>query len=98
MGNPLRRLLIGSKKKADLQRLRDPRYTSFAGIVIRGTLEASVRFVLLSGYREKMANIPTRQAFEEMYAGKAPWDIGKPQPAFVAAASKVTGSVLDAGC
>ena len=26
------------------------------------------------------------------------WDIGKPQPAFVEAAERVTGAVLDAGC
>src|SRR4051812_10511794 len=45
-----------------------------------------------------MTNIPTRQTFEEMYAGKAPWDIGKPQPAFVDSASKISGSILDAGC
>src|SRR5206468_8325655 len=45
-----------------------------------------------------MTRVPTRQTFEEMYATKAPWDIGKPQPAFVAAADKVVGSVLDAGC
>jgi cyclopropane fatty-acyl-phospholipid synthase-like methyltransferase len=45
-----------------------------------------------------MASVPNRETFENLYAGKAPWDIGKPQPAFVAAASKVTGSLLDAGC
>jgi cyclopropane fatty-acyl-phospholipid synthase-like methyltransferase len=33
-----------------------------------------------------------------MYAGKAPWDIGKPQPAFVAVSDKVAGSLLDCGC
>jgi cyclopropane fatty-acyl-phospholipid synthase-like methyltransferase len=33
-----------------------------------------------------------------MYAGKAPWDIGKPQPAFVEVADQVTGAILDAGC
>src|SRR5438045_7980563 len=45
-----------------------------------------------------MAVVPNRETFEGLYAGKAPWDIGKPQPAFVAAAGKVIGSVLDAGC
>jgi cyclopropane fatty-acyl-phospholipid synthase-like methyltransferase len=45
-----------------------------------------------------MADIPTRETFESMYSGKAPWDIGKPQPVFVEAADKVRGSVLDAGC
>src|SRR5262245_64861791 len=39
-----------------------------------------------------------RATFEELYAGKAPWDIGKPQPVFAALAERVTGSVLDAGC
>jgi 2-polyprenyl-3-methyl-5-hydroxy-6-metoxy-1,4-benzoquinol methylase len=33
-----------------------------------------------------------------MYAGKAPWDIARPQRAFVEAADRVTGAVLDAGC
>jgi 2-polyprenyl-3-methyl-5-hydroxy-6-metoxy-1,4-benzoquinol methylase len=45
-----------------------------------------------------MTNIPNRETFENAYAGKAPWDIGKPQPAFVAIANNVTGSILDAGC
>src|SRR5262249_12280202 len=39
-----------------------------------------------------------RATFEELYAGPAPWDIGKPQPAFVAIAGRVTSPVLDAGC
>ena len=39
-----------------------------------------------------------RATFEDFYAGKAPWDIGKPQPRFVAIADEVTGPVLDAGC
>jgi cyclopropane fatty-acyl-phospholipid synthase-like methyltransferase len=39
-----------------------------------------------------------RTRFEGFYAGKPPWDIGKPQPAFVAVADRVTGPVLDAGC
>jgi cyclopropane fatty-acyl-phospholipid synthase-like methyltransferase len=42
--------------------------------------------------------IPDRSTFADLYAGKAPWDIGKPQPNFVAAADQITGSVLDAGC
>jgi len=41
---------------------------------------------------------PDRSNFESLYAGQAPWDIGKPQPALVAAAERITGSVLDAGC
>lgn len=39
-----------------------------------------------------------RERFEEAYAGNAPWDIGKPQPLFVAAAHRIAGSLLDAGC
>jgi SAM-dependent methyltransferase len=39
-----------------------------------------------------------RATFDNLYAGKAPWDIGKPQRCFVAIADQVTGSVLDAGC
>jgi cyclopropane fatty-acyl-phospholipid synthase-like methyltransferase len=45
-----------------------------------------------------MSNVPNRETFESLYAGKAPWDIGKPQPAFVEVAGQVTGAVLDAGC
>jgi cyclopropane fatty-acyl-phospholipid synthase-like methyltransferase len=39
-----------------------------------------------------------RDTFEEIYAGPAPWDIHKPQRAFVAIADRVTSPVLDAGC
>ena len=39
-----------------------------------------------------------RATFEEFYAGPAPWDIDKPQAAFVAAANRITGPILDAGC
>jgi cyclopropane fatty-acyl-phospholipid synthase-like methyltransferase len=39
-----------------------------------------------------------RAAFEGLYAGPAPWDIGKPQAPFVAIADRVTSPVLDAGC
>src|SRR5213080_5531167 len=45
-----------------------------------------------------MSNLPDRAAFESFYAGKAPWDIGKPQGPFVAVADRVTSPVLDAGC
>jgi len=38
--------------------------------------------------------------FDAVYQGTPPWDIGRPQKAFVdlAAAGEVTGSVLDVGC
>jgi SAM-dependent methyltransferase len=39
-----------------------------------------------------------REVFQSAYAGNAPWDIGKPQPAFLAVADQITGSILDAGC
>jgi cyclopropane fatty-acyl-phospholipid synthase-like methyltransferase len=39
-----------------------------------------------------------RGFFEDLYAGQAPWDIGKPQKPFVAVADRVTSPVLDAGC
>ena len=42
--------------------------------------------------------VPDRSTFEALYAGLPPWETGGPQPALVAAADRVTGSVLDAGC
>ncbi len=45
-----------------------------------------------------MTTIHDRSTFEASYAGQPPWDIGKPQPAFIEAADQVQGSVLDAGC
>jgi 2-polyprenyl-3-methyl-5-hydroxy-6-metoxy-1,4-benzoquinol methylase len=42
--------------------------------------------------------VPDRSTFEAMYAEQAPWDIGKPQKAFVKIADQITGSILDAGC
>jgi SAM-dependent methyltransferase len=39
-----------------------------------------------------------RAAFEGLYAGPAPWDIGRPQPQLLAIADRVTSPVLDAGC
>jgi cyclopropane fatty-acyl-phospholipid synthase-like methyltransferase len=45
-----------------------------------------------------MNPVPDRTMFETMYAGKAPWDIGKPQKPFIDVAGQITGSVLDAGC
>lgn len=45
-----------------------------------------------------MSNIPDRATFENAYGGEAPWDIGRAQKSFVAAADRITGSVLDVGC
>lgn len=41
-----------------------------------------------------------RALFEQFYAGQAPWDIGRPQPAVqrLAEAGEIRGSVLDVGC
>jgi SAM-dependent methyltransferase len=38
--------------------------------------------------------------FDALYAGTPPWDIGRPQPAFLALAEAgaITGRVLDVGC
>ncbi|HTU25228.1 MAG TPA: class I SAM-dependent methyltransferase [Pirellulales bacterium] len=43
-------------------------------------------------------SLPDRSTFEAAYAGQAPWDIGRPQPALVDRAGALTGSILDAGC
>ena len=45
-----------------------------------------------------MTPIPDRATFEMLYAGQAPWDIGKPHIAFIDVADRIAGSVLDAGC
>jgi cyclopropane fatty-acyl-phospholipid synthase-like methyltransferase len=45
-----------------------------------------------------MATVPDRSVFENAYAGKAPWDIGKPQKPFVEVADGIKGQVLDSGC
>jgi SAM-dependent methyltransferase len=48
-----------------------------------------------SSYDSELA----RAGFAQIYAdGKPPWEIGKPQPPFVAVADQVKGPVLDAGC
>jgi SAM-dependent methyltransferase len=39
-----------------------------------------------------------RAAFEELYAGPAPWDIGRPQKHFVEIVDRIISPVLDAGC
>ncbi len=45
-----------------------------------------------------MTPVPDRSRFESAYASQAPWDIGKPQKAFLDVADQITGSILDAGC
>jgi cyclopropane fatty-acyl-phospholipid synthase-like methyltransferase len=43
---------------------------------------------------------PRSDEFDAMYAGTPPWDIGRPQPAFLrlADSGSIRGSVLDVGC
>lgn len=43
-------------------------------------------------------SVPDRATFENLYAGKAPWDIGRPQQPFVDVVDQVKSPVLDAGC
>ena len=45
-----------------------------------------------------MTAVPDRTTFETLYAGQPPWDIGKPQRAFIDVADQISGSILDAGC
>jgi len=45
-----------------------------------------------------MAVVPDRATFANFYAGKAPWDISKPQQPFIEVADRVVSPVLDAGC
>src|ERR1022692_1568493 len=45
-----------------------------------------------------MSDVPDKSTFASLYSGQAPWDIGRPQKAFINIADKITGSVLDAGC
>jgi len=42
--------------------------------------------------------VPAEQRFSAYYADRPPWDIGRPQSAFVAAAAAIRGRVLDLGC
>ena len=41
---------------------------------------------------------PADERFAAYYASRPPWDIGRPQAAFVAAADAIRGRVLDVGC
>src|SRR5262249_25601963 len=47
---------------------------------------------------QPMTTVPDRSTFESAYTGQAPWDIGRPQKAFLDVANRITGSVPDAGC
>src|SRR6266481_4544104 len=45
-----------------------------------------------------MSDGPDKSTFASLYSGQAPWDIGRPQKAFLDVADKITGVILDAGC
>src|SRR5688500_9836705 len=45
-----------------------------------------------------MSDLPDKNTFASIYAGQPPWDIGRPQKAFLDVADQITGSILDAGC
>src|SRR5262249_26436639 len=49
-------------------------------------------------HRRTTMTVPDRTTFETIYAGQAPWDIGKPQKPFIDSADRITGTVPDAGC
>lgn len=42
--------------------------------------------------------MPGKSDFQNLYAGRPPWDIDGPQKPFVKMADQITGSILDAGC
>ncbi|MHB0957846.1 MAG: class I SAM-dependent methyltransferase [Pirellulaceae bacterium] len=41
---------------------------------------------------------PQADHFRKAYSQQPPWEIGHPQPALVAVADQIEGSILDAGC
>lgn len=45
-----------------------------------------------------MSTVPDRSTFESAYAGKPPWETGKPSEPIVSVADQIAGPVLDAGC
>ena len=45
-----------------------------------------------------MPDTPDKNTFASLYAGQAPWDIGRPQKAFLDVADQIAGAILDAGC
>jgi len=45
-----------------------------------------------------MSHTIDRATFESIYAGKAPWETGRPHEQFVWVADRIVSPVLDAGC
>jgi hypothetical protein len=39
-----------------------------------------------------MSDIPDKNTIASLYSGQAPWDIGRPQKAFLDVADQITGS------
>jgi cyclopropane fatty-acyl-phospholipid synthase-like methyltransferase len=54
----------------------------------------------MSDQREKPTGARRAADFDEFYKATPPWDIGRPQPAFLALAAEgaIRGRVLDVGC
>jgi len=46
----------------------------------------------------RTTNHHTHAGFTEIYKANPPWEIGRPQPPFIAVAAQVASPVLDAGC
>ena len=66
---------------------------------ISDIIEQGKGFALGASHMADAASLGVkRERFEEMYAGQAPWETGRPQQAFVEAADRITGSILDVGC
>src|SRR5208283_3221433 len=53
-----------------------------------------------SGSPDRAGQVPPTHDFDALYSGTPPWDIGRPQPAFLELANSglVRGRVLDVGC
>jgi len=76
-----------------------PQGASTAPPMTKGEIEGFLSVAPKYGIEIRLPpTVPDRKTFEAAYAGRAPWDIGRPQQAFVEAADRVTGPVLDAGC
>ncbi len=76
--------------------------TSVAGVrVIPETLPGAWEKVTAAWPAEPLGpHVRDEQSFDSAYDGRPPWDIGRPQAAFVrlSDAGAITGRVLDAGC
>jgi len=55
-------------------------------------------FIGLKAKPDQKTTTIDRTTFESIYSGQPPWEIGRPQKAFLDVAEQITGSLLDAGC